>query len=163
MIEPDSSVFPNNIIEMIRVRVSVAIDPDMTVILRPLRHTDPNQSLGIYASTWNGDEDSHEMAPTMVNIPTLQNYRVFVQSLVKDGDEVRALNVHGVVAKKIREMLYLDQTLQVAFSQLVDASGGKTEKAMLWGLQAQRYMSNEISGSFIQSSISEFWLQTAIQ
>lgn len=163
MIAADNTIFPNNILEMIRVRVPVAIDPDMTVLMRPLRHTDPTQSIGIYANTWLPVLDSFEIDPNMKNTPTFQDYTVFVQSFVKHGDEATALNVHGVVAKLVRAMLYSDATLQLAFAELIDTSSGRTEKAMRWGPRTQRFISNEIQGSFLQSSITEFWLQTATQ
>jgi hypothetical protein len=163
VIEPSNTVFPNNILEMIRVRVPVAIDTDVKVFMRPLRHTDPNQSIGIYPNTWNPDLDSFEMSPVMKNIPTFQDYTVFVQSFIKHGDEATALNLHSVVAQKIRAMLYADAQLQLAFAELIDTSSGKTEKAMRWGPRVQRFISNEIQGSFLQSSITEFWLQTATQ
>lgn len=160
MIIADSSVFPNNIVEMIKVRIPVSVDTDVTVVRRPLRPTDPNQSIGLYPDTWAPDEDSFEINPQMKNIPTLQDYRVFVQSFVKHADEEEAINTHAVMAERIRSMLYKDTLLQQAFSQLTYSSGGKTERAQRWGPRAQRFMSNEVSGSFLQSSITEFWLQT---
>jgi hypothetical protein len=164
MIAPDDTVFPNNIITMIHAAIPIAIDPDVTIVLRPLRPTDPNQSIGIYADTWSPDEDSFEMSgPVMANTPTLQDYRVFVQSFIKHADEPTALNIHCVVAKRIRTMLYAEPLLQVAFAQLIHTSSGRTEKSYRWGPRAQRFISNEVQGSFLQSSITEFWLQTATQ
>jgi len=163
VIEPSLDVFPNNIIERIRVRIPVAIDLDVTVILRPLRPTDPIQAIGLYPDTWAPDEDSFEMTPTMRNIPTLQDYRVFVQSFVKHQDEATAIGTHAVMAERIRAMLYEDELLQLAFGELMATSGGRTHKAMRWGPRAQRFMSNEVQGSFLQSTITEFWLQTATQ
>jgi hypothetical protein len=155
------NIFPNNIISRIAVRIPVAISTDVQVFKRPLRPTDPNQAIGLYPDTWAPDEDSFEMSPQMKNIPTLQDYRVFVQSFVKHQSEEEAINTHTVLAQRIRAMLYADTTLQLAFAELIDTSSGKTEKAMRWGPRAQRFMSNEVSGSFLQSSITEFWLQTA--
>lgn len=163
MIVADDTVYPNCIINLIKLRIPVAVDADVTVLMRPLRPSDPTQSIGLYPNTWSFEDDSFEMSPQMKNIPTLQDYAVFVQSFVKDADEERAINTHGVMADRIRSMLYKDALLQQGFSELTYSSGGKTEKAMRWGLRAQRFMSNEVSGSFLQSSITEFWLQTATQ
>ena len=163
MIETNDEIFPNNIITRIAVRIPVAVDVDTTVLLRPLRPSDPNQSIGIYPQTWSPDEDSYEISPQMRNIPTLQDYRVYVQSFIKHGDEPTALNLHCVLAQRIRAMLYSDTQLQLAFAELIDTSSGKTERAMSWKPRAQRFISNEVSGSFLQSSITEFWLQTATQ
>lgn len=163
MIETNLDIFPNNIIRMIEVRIPSAIDTDLRIFKRPLRPEDPNQSVGLYPNTWNPDEDSFEMSPQMKNIPTLQDYRILVQSFVRHADEEEAINTHNVLAQRIRAMLYADTTLQLAFAELIDTSSGKTEKAMRWGPSAQRFMSNEVKGTFLQSSITEFWLQTATQ
>lgn len=160
MITADDTVFPNNIVKLITLRVPVAIDNELTILSRSLRHTDPNQSIGVYPDTWGPDSDSFEMDPQMRNIPTLQNYRVFVQSFVKHADEEEAINTHAVMAERIRSMLYRDALLQQGFSELAHLSSGKQERALRWGPQAQRFMSNEVQGTFLQSSIMEFWLQT---
>lgn len=163
MINPSDEIFPNNILSRIAIRIPVAVGTGIEVIRRPLRPTDPNQAVGLYPDTWAPDEDSFEMSPQMKNIPTLQDYRIFVQSLVKHADEQEAINTHTVLAQRIRAMLYADTTLQLAFAELIDTSSGKTETAKRWGPRAQRFMSNEVKGSFLQSSITEFWLQTATQ
>jgi hypothetical protein len=163
MITADPTVFPNNIVQMIVTRVPVAVDVDLTILRRALRPTDPNQSIGVYPNVWGPESLSFEMAPNMKNIPTMQDYRVFVQSFVKHQDEEEAINTHAVLAQRIRSMLYADELLQLAFADLVYTSNGKTERAMRWGPQAQRFMSNEVQGSFLQSSITEFWLQTVTQ
>lgn len=163
MIVADSTVFPNNIIQMIVTRIPVSVDAELTIIKRALRPTDPNQSVGVYPNVWGPEPESFEISPSMKNIPTMQDYRVFVQSFVKHSDEEEAINTHGVLAQRIRAMLYGDGLLQLAFADLVYTSNGKTERAMRWGPQAQRFMSNEVQGSFLQSSITEFWLQTVTQ
>lgn len=163
MITADWTAFPNNIVQMIATRIPVAVDADLKILKRALRPTDPNQSVGVYPNTWSPNLDSFEMSPSMKNIPTMQDYRVFVQSFVKHTDEEEAINTHTVLAQRIRSMLYADSLLQLAFADLEYTSNGKTEKAMRWGPQAQRFMSNEVQGSFLQSSITEFWLQTVTQ
>lgn len=161
MITVSDAVFPNNIMNLMKVRVPVAIDADMRIFLRPLRSTDPDQSIGISAGVWVPDKATQEMNASMQNLPTEQEYTVLIQSLVKHADEEAALNIHSVVASRIRSMLYTDSLLQLGFSQLSVASGGRTEQAMRWGPRTQRFISNEVSGTFIQSSITEFCLYTA--
>ncbi len=163
MIVADPDIFPNNIVNLIKVRLPVAVDVDLTILRRALRPSDPNQSVGIYPNVWGPELESFEMSPNMKNIPTMQDYRVFVQSFVKHTDEEEAISTHSVLAQRIRSMLYADNLLQLAFADLVYTSSGKTERAMRWGPQAQRFMSNEVQGSFLQSSITEFWLQTVTQ
>lgn len=161
MITVSNAVFPNNIMNQIKTRVPVVIDVDMKVFMRPLRSTDPDQSIGISAGVWVPDHSTQEMNASMQNLPTEQEYTVLVQSLVKHGDEESALNIHSVVASRIRSMLYTDNLLQVGFSQLSVTGGGRTEQAQRWGPRTQRFISNEVSGTFIQSSITEFCLYTA--
>lgn len=163
MIVADPNIFPNNIVQLVALRLPAVVDAELTILKRALRPADPNQSVGVYPNTWGPDSESFEMSPQMKNIPTMQDYRVFVQSFVKHSDEEEAINTHAVLAQRIRAMLYADGLLQLAFADLVYTSSGKTERAMRWGPLAQRFMSNEVQGSFLQSSITEFWLQTVTQ
>lgn len=155
----DDSTFPNNIVEMIALR-SELIDDDLFVVKRPLKSTDPNQSIGVTASLWTPNEDSLEMKGMGQMEPSLSRYLIQVQAFVKDMDEIRGLNVHSVLSRRIRAMLYNDAPLRASLWALSSTMLGVTEQTQRWGVSRQRFISNEISSSWLYLSILEFWLET---
>jgi hypothetical protein len=160
MIVADETQFPNNIVQVVAAR-SALIDTDLFVIKRPLRNTDPNQSIGVFASTWVPDDESKEMLGSAFAVqPTLSRYQISVQAFVKDMDEIRGLNTHAVLSRMVRSMLYTDNPLRVALSQLQSTLNGATEQSQRWGVSHQRFFANEIGGDWLYLSILEFWLET---
>ncbi len=155
-------VFPNNAVDLIDTRAQL-LDADLFCIKRPLRESDPNQSVGVFPSYWTPDEDSYEMrgipSPGRSE-PTLSQYLIMVQAFVKDMDEERGLATHSVLSKMIRSMLYRDAPLRVGLAALTVTMNGSTEKTKRWGIRTQRYFSNELSGSWLYLSTLEFWLET---
>lgn len=163
MIENDITTFPQNVIEVIASRVKPVIDSEISVFRRPLRTSDPNQSFGVFPNLWQPNTDSFEMRGRHdpgPNEPTLQTYSIGLQAFVKDMDEERGLAIHSVFAMRVRDMLYRDQTLRVGLASLSSTAGGSTERAKNWGIRTQRYLSNELEGSWLHLSTLEFWLET---
>ena len=166
MITDTVPVFPNNIIEILQTRIA-GLDESLTnsTFRRPLRESDPNTAAGVFAATWEPNEDSMEMrglgssnpAPAE---PTISTYIIGVQAFVKDFDEERGLARHSVLSKMIRSMLYRDAPLRVGLSTLSVTMNDSVERAQRWGIRAQRYLSNEIDGNFLYLSTLEFWLDT---
>lgn len=160
MIVADKTQFPNNIVDIVATRARL-IDSDLFVIERPLRNSDPNQSVGVYAANWNPDDSSKELlGQARASQPTLSTYRIVVQAFVKDMDQVRGLNVHSVLSRLLRSMLYNDEPLRVALASLNATLSGVAEVAQRWGITQQRFFSNELSGEWLYLSILEFWLET---
>lgn len=159
MITADNTTFPNNIVEMIATRAEL-IDDDLFVAKRPLKPTDPNQSIGINATLWTPDDDSLEMRGMAQMEPSLSRYLITIQAYVKDMDEINGLNVHSVLSRRLRAMLYNDAPLRAALWGLSSTLLGVTEKTQRWGVSRQRFYSNEISSSWLYLSILEFWLET---
>ena len=160
-ITADPTVFPNNIISSLKPRIQ-AFDSDLYVTSRPLRDSDPFQSIGVFASLWGPEQDSLEIigAPLGRQEPTLQRYRVTIQVLVKNMDEEIGISEHATLSKMVRGMLYRDETLRVQLATLVWTDGLTTERAKRWGVVSQRFISNEIGGVWLYLSILEFWLET---
>ena len=163
MIEIAEPVFPNNVVELVSIPLG-AIDVDIQVFKRPLRNTDPQQSIGIFASAWNPEIDSIEMlggnnaAPQR---PTLQTYTLGVQAFVKDGDEERGLAIHSYLANAVRAVLYSHPALKVALGALkVEFTDGRVEKLTRWGINTARYINNEIDGTNLYLATLEFWVET---
>lgn len=160
MISEEIPVFPNNIVDLVSLRVSM-LDPDLFAVKRPLRQTDPAQSVGIFAQQWAPNEQSYEfLGVERASQPTLQTYLIMVQAFVKDTDEVRGLATHSVLSKMIRSMLYRDEPLRVGLSSLAISMHDSLERSKRWGIRQQRFFSNELEGDWIYLSTLEFWLET---
>lgn len=161
MISEDLVVFPNNVVNLLATR-SLLIDPDVRVFRRPLRESDPQQSIGIIAATWEPDEESLEIRAFLPghHEPTLQTYLIGIQAFVKDFNEERGLARHSVMSKLIRSMLYRDDPLAVGLRSLSVTMNDSVESTRRWGIRTQRFFSNEIDGDFLYLSTLEFWLDT---
>lgn len=163
MITVDDTQFPNNIVDLVALR-SQLIDGDLFVVKRPIRPTDPNQSIGVIGSNWVPNDDSKEMlGQAYAAQPTLSRYSVTVQGVIRDTEQERGLNVHGVLARMLRSMVYTDAPLRVALSSLTSVLAGMTENTQRWGVTQQRFFANEISGDWLYMSILELWLETEIR
>lgn len=162
MLEVDEAVFPNNLVKYIAFAME-GIDEGVKVFKRPLSNSDPRQSIGVFAQTWDPVPDSLEMqgighpAP---QLPTLQRYRAGVQAFVKDSERERGLNVHSVLAARTRMVLYTDPNLQVIFGELSAELDGWLEKMNRWGISLARYFSGEIEGETLYLSTLELWFET---
>lgn len=160
-VDADTPVFPNNVVELVATR-SVLLDSDFFVIKRPLRESDPNESIGVFAQQWTPDEATYEMrgGPQGPSEPTLQRYLITVQAFVKDMDEERGLVKHSILSKMIRSMLYRDEPLRVGLAGLTVQMNGSTERLQRWGIRQTRYFSNELNQLWLYLSNTEFWLET---
>lgn len=163
MIEVNDAIFPNNVVLLLNDTYK-ALDPDFAVFRRPLRHTDPRQSIGIVAQLWNPDDESIEMrgqvspGPTE---PTLSNYLIGIQAFVKEGDEEKGLALHATMSHLVRGVLYRNAPLRVALAGLTatDPTGG-IERLKQWKVNTQRYFSNEIDSDWLYLSTLELWIET---
>lgn len=161
MIEASDAVFPSNVLLLLEAAFA-GLDPDLTVLKRPLRPSDPNQSIGMWGALWSPEEDSYEIGHIAPHEPTLQTYQIGVQCLVKDGDEVRGLNIHSILSKRIRSVLYRNEPLRVALQSSYTTDGFSTERVRRWGVRNQRYMNNDIEGQFVYVSTLDFWFETEL-
>jgi hypothetical protein len=161
VIQANLNHFPYNAVALMAVRFKT-IDTDLEVFKRPLRDSDPVQSIGVFGSQWLPEEESHEMRglPAGVREPTLASYLIGIQAFVKDADEERGAATHGTLSKLIRTMLYRDDDLRVGLRSLSVTSSDSIERTGRFGIRTQRYLSNELSGSWLYLSTIEFWLET---
>jgi hypothetical protein len=157
-IEPD---FPNNVVHALSI-VLPGIDPDLNVFKRPLRPSDPHFSLSIYGTLWTPDENSFEIGAKNAgpNEPTLSTYQIGIQTLVKDGDSTRGLAISSILAKRVRMVLYRNEPLRVALGSLYVEGDNFRESLRRWGARSQRYMSNDIEGTFVTISVLDLWIET---
>lgn len=166
----DASVqFPNNAVLAISTGIdalNTVSDPEKIVVVRrPLRTTDPKLTAGVFASSWAPNEDSYEIGQGMGggyrHEPTLQQYIITIQTLVMDMDEMRGLAKSSAFAKTVRDVLLRDPSVGVALSSLrATGVNNLTESARRRWVRTQRYLSNEIQGSFVYLSTLEITIET---
>lgn len=161
MIAASDLQFPNNCVSLFSSRFGM-MDPDLYVCKRPLRSTDPPQSIGVFASVWAPDEDSYEMkgAPPGISEPTLQRYIITIQAFVKDMEEERGFSAHSILSKMIRTMLYRDEPLRVGLRLLSASMMDSVERLQRINILTQRFNSNELSGNWLYLSTLEVLVET---
>lgn len=148
--------FPENVVAELKTSFESMGEVD-TVVARPLKPTDPHLSLGVFAIDWTprdfviGQYD-----------PAVTRYMVGIQSFVKHGNEEEGIALHTRLAKMVRVMLYRDEGLRVRLGSLSTTEFGVTERIQRWGVQTQRYISNEFQGSFLYLAVTELWVETEI-
>lgn len=166
MITADESIFPNNVVELVSLSMA-NVDSDLFVTRRPLRNTDPQQSIGVFAQFWTPEEDSLEMrgvASASPMEPTLQQYLLAAQAFIKHGDEEQGLAIHSVLSAHVRSVLYKDNALRLALQGLsVTYTTGAVETLKRWGVRTQRYFSSEIDAQWLYLSTLEFFIETETQ
>lgn len=153
------AVFPQNFVNTLSP-VLDAIDSDLLILKRPLRPTDPNLSVGVYGTMWTPNEESLEMGHVAPSEATLNMYQVGVQTLVKHGDAQELLNINSVLVYRIRTVLYRNQPLRVLLGSLKVEDGAFKESLRRWGIRNTRYMSNDIEGTFVTTSVLDLWIET---
>jgi hypothetical protein len=160
MIVPDQTLFPYNAVNLL-VPQFQTIDADLFLCKRPLRASDPVQSIGVFAETWMPNPDSLEMRGAVGSQePTLSTYHISIQCLVRDMDEERGAAAHATLSKIVRAMLYRDDTIRIGLHLLTATVEGSTETTKTFGIRTQRYLSNEVQGTWLYLSQIEAWLET---
>lgn len=162
MIVPDANIFPNNAIYVLSQRFQM-IDSDLIVKKRPIHANDGTQCIGVFPSQWLPNLQSYEMQGQDFHSTTLDQYLITVQAYVLDSDEERGLNTHGVLAETLRSILDRDDPLRVALHSLASTLNGVTKVCRRTGVRQQRYVSDELNGSFLYLSTLDFVLETEIQ
>lgn len=149
--------FPANVVTALKEEIAAQIPaPDLTFTTgRPLRPNDPNRSVGIFAVDWTPEQSNigqHD--------PAVARYLYAISCLIKNADEEAGLKEHTDLSKRIRTMLYRSGTLRARLGALSVTMDGMTERAQRWGVRQQRFLSNEVQGTFLFLSSIEFWLET---
>ena len=148
--------FPENFVDVLRLHIED--EPDFSFVLnRPLRPSDNNSTAGIYATLWQPSEFEIGQYD-----PAISTYGITIQTLAKNATEEEGIVDHSRLAKKIRIMLYRDEELRIQLGQLKTTNDGLTERTQRWGVQQQRFLSNEIDNQFLYLAVTDMWLETEI-
>lgn len=151
-------MFPSSVTSLLKTTVSdVDWGPSVTAMEafgRPLRPTDPDASVGIYALNWEPGEFEIGQVP-----PAFSRYHWQVQLLIKHAVEEEGHELHSSLSKKLRAVLYNSEALRVALGQLSESSDGFLERVQRWGCANQRFFANDLRGHFLFLSSIDFWVE----
>lgn len=148
--------FPENVVEELAISLDVLEGIDV-VVKRPLKPTDPNGAAGVYAVSWN--PEGYQIGQYD---PAVTQYLFAIQTFVKHGDDEGGVALHSRLAKRVRVMLYRDDELRVRLGTLYTDESGIIERTQKWGVRTQRYLSNELQGTFMYLAVTEMYLETEI-
>lgn len=169
MISVSDVSFPNNIILALKTeleKIGPPSPPDdlgIPVLLRPMRKGDPTQCIGLTAGLWTPQEESYEMnGPYGQTGATVNNYLIGIQAFIQHTDEEEGLAISSTLSGVVRSKLMFDNDVRAGLAGLVSTEFGYRERFMRGSIQGQRFMSNEISGSFYHLSNLEFIVETEI-
>jgi hypothetical protein len=152
---PNAVAFPECIMDVLVDQLET-IEGVTNVFRRELDPTDPNGSVGLCFELWTPVEV--EMGGRGFD-PTLSNYVIQIEHLVKHAKREEGNLQHRTVARSIRSMLYRDQATQVRFRQLAHINADVHERLMKWSIE-QRFASNKIASAFYFVSGTTVTFQT---
>lgn len=159
MIDPTTPAFPTNVAQVLGAQIKL-LDDEIYTFSRPLKHTDPNVSVSTFGLQWEPDERTWETRGQGAMGPTVQRYLVVIQAFVKDMDVERGAAKHSVLSAMIRGMLHRSPTLRVALTSLVVTTEDYTESLRRWSIRSQRFLNNELGGSWLYLATTEVLIET---
>lgn len=148
MSDPDLNAFPATIVRAVANRFQ-GMSIFQAVLKRPLRPVDPNYSISVFAFDWIPMPGSYMIGQ---EDPGTGVYHLRVQCMVKHMDEELGLQEHSVLSKSLRAMLYRDQQLRAELTGLTETTFGVIERLKHYTVQAQRFMTNEVNGTYVYLS-----------
>lgn len=151
--------FPGVAIQLIATRFAL-IDPSINVEMRPLRPSDPNLSISVYASTWMPTPNSYEMKGVdFSREASLQQYVILNQVMVKDANEERGIQSHSVLAELVRSILVSDAPLRTQLGGLQATLGGSTKTLQRWWVRSAKYINGQMDRHNMYLSTNELVLE----
>ena len=154
---PGNTEFPNNVIDLVTLRIPTAVDTDLQVWKRMLRPTDGPQAVAVFPSTKLPVPISKEIRGVE---STLKTYNIIIQSMVKDTDEAACISVHSILANRLWRLWLRDSPLHAGLTALSVAVDNTIERFQRRDMTLQRYLSNEVQGTFVQTAWIECWFET---
>jgi hypothetical protein len=149
MSEMDLNAFPATIVTTV-ARNLRRFSLLNAVLMRPLRPIDPNYCMGVFTFDWTPGQGSYAIGQ---EDPQHAIYHLRIQAMVKHTDEELGLKEHSVLSKTLRAMLYRDPQLRAELTALEETSFGVIERLKHYTVQAQRFMTNEITqGTYVYLS-----------
>lgn len=155
----DLTMFPMNCVDEIRASFVQYLDPEVAVIRRPVRITDPNRSVGIFPVNQEPVESSQQIGQME---PVLSQYLLRVQLLVKHADEEAGRRLYAVDTTSLKVILYRDPGLRMRLAALSHTIMGTTERFKKFTVRSQRFLNNELGTQFVYLSVTDLVVETEL-
>ena len=153
--------FPENIIDVLADEIGLQMKGLDAVLKRPLKPIDPDITIGIFTVDWEPSLPSAEMGGGLRTYgPTLGAYQFRIQYLIKHGDEEEGRTLYALGTKNLRSILAGASDLRVRLGELDEVSLGLHERVQRFGVRNQKFLNNEIQGTFMYLSSTDFWVET---
>lgn len=157
--DPGDTFFPYNVVQVLEDFIW-SIDSDITFFRRPLKKTDPTQSVGLIPARSYYKKDSQEVGRVE---KTIKCYDIMVQTLIADTDAGRGLRIHSLFAKHIIELLARDGALRVGLRDLATTDTRGVKEALTQHEAGEQiFHTNRQDASFKFLSTTEFSIETQI-
>jgi hypothetical protein len=152
----NQDLFPDTFVSLVADHISSVLT-DKIVVTRPVRETDPSETIGIFPTSWRPDDMSAQIGQMEMG---LSRYTLTIQNIVKSMDEVEGRRRFSLHAKLLRAILYRDDGLRVLLGGLEEELMGTKERVKRYGIVSQNFVSNEFPGAFIYLGVTEFYVET---
>lgn len=151
--------FPLNIVDVLAARLEAVVEGLSTRPLkRPLRLSDPAVSLGVHAQDWH-PEGLQQIGQVE---PTLGQYIIRVQTMVKHTNEEEGRALYTSMSKYVRILLYRDPQIRTQITVLSEDLLGTRERVQKFGVRQQRFLNNEFNSAMVYLGTTEFFVETEI-
>jgi len=150
--------FPDDFVTTLKTHIETVMTSH-TVLLRPVRFTDPSRSVSLFVVNWQPDEGEHLIGQVE---PATARYIIRIQNFVKAADETEARSLYAVDSKTVRAILYRSDALRLAFSSLSETFLGSVERVQRYGVAQQNFLNNELKGQFVYIATTDLWVETEI-
>lgn len=160
----DVTVFPANVVSLIKARAESQIDPSNTIVQgTPVSTMSAGQVIAVLPVGWDpaeGPEIGQRFNP---HEAAIQRYTIMIQALVSDFDEQRGIDRLSLLSRRVRNMLNRDQVLHRAMEQLVCTEDDVREHFQGLSVVNQRFMvTDSDSDGSLTLSVTECRLTTQV-
>lgn len=177
---PEDPVFPYNVVLAVRDALQelapheVGTDPKtgkpyrdgLRIHCRRLTDADDTESIGVYPTVWDPNDESIEMSGRPVPVATVSRYPIQIQSWITSSDEDTGIIKTSWLAVSIKTKLENSELLYAALrgpEMFVSLPNGKKETVLRYGVSSQSFLPTELnSNTFGYLSITEFYVDTQI-
>ena len=146
-----TAYFPARMINEIKVTLEQRM-PSFPVVLRPIRATDPSQTIGVWSDNWMPVANTHIIGQPE---PQEANYLIKVANVVKSADEPNGRALFSLHAKMIRAILYRDADLRVRLNGLEELMLGSVERVQRYNVGRQNYVYTGTAASFVYLCVTD--------
>jgi hypothetical protein len=138
------------IIDFLRESI-LQLDGVAQVVIRSLRRTDENGTIGLLPTTWRPLE--YEIGGRR-NQPSQVRMEYQIQFLVKHESEEEGAAVHRAMSMSLLGLLYDNEAFGLSFGSLA-VIGDSPARIQRWSVAEQRYAGGEIEGMYVGMSATE--------